>query len=129
MAENSLTDAIGEIRKTFNRPFSADRDTSLQRLLLAAEVVSHVHGEDILYGLASDEDHPGACPHDPQRDWDQHFEADSGEWCCTDLPSGSECHCGADWPCEEYAAVLGALTGQGTTTVLAVLKEKTSGDG
>lgn len=82
------------------------------RLFTLALTVHAMHYPLPLCGPASEEDNPGACPHDPELDWDEHFEADNGTWCCTSNALGTECRCGADWACEEYEAVLAALTGE-----------------
>jgi hypothetical protein len=93
----------------------------LPRLRGVAFVVKQLHREDKLYLSVSDEDHPDVCPHDPEQDWDAHFEGDDGIWYCTSRPAGSECRCGKEWPCEEYAAVLGALTARDRSAILAAL--------
>lgn len=89
----------------------------VRRLLAALEAALSHHQQTPLYGRASAEDKPDACPHDP--DDALHFEADSGGWLCEGRPDGAVClSCTedgepVDWPCPEYAAVLAALAGRG----------------
>jgi hypothetical protein len=129
MDNDTLAAALGEIRKTFNRPVPGEQNEAVQRLLLAVDLVGGTHYRTTVFGPASDEDNPSACPHDLESDHDEHFEGDDGNWYCTSRPVGSQCRCGEEWPCGEYAAVLGALTGRGTTTVMAALtrEEKPGG--
>jgi hypothetical protein len=82
----------------------------------AVEAALRHHQRVPLYGNASTEDEPGACPHDP--DSPLHFEGD-GEWLCEGKPEGAACSCAesADgeqlpYPCDEVAAILAALTGE-----------------
>ena len=95
--------------------------TAVPRLLGAVEAALKFHERHPLYGNASTDDEPGACPHDP--DAPEHFEdADEpGKWLClakfeadacsgcTGTPDGEY----ADWPCPEYEAILAALKGEG----------------
>ena len=85
------------------------------RLFTLALTVHTMHYPLPLCGPVGDEDNPGACPHDPEMDWDEHFEGDDGNWYCTSMRTGVECRCGAPWKCEEYEALLAALTGKGGT--------------
>lgn len=54
-----------------------------ERLFMLALTVHAMHYPLPLFGLAADEENPQACPHDLESDWDGHFEADEGSWCCT----------------------------------------------
>jgi hypothetical protein len=88
-----------------------------ERLFMVAVTVHAMHYPLPLYGPAANEGNVRACPHDPDSDWDEHFEADNGTWCCTSRPMGVECRCGEPWKCEEYEAILTALTGKGDGNV------------
>lgn len=112
MTIGPLDRAVEEARKALLMGGAAAGDTA-QRLYGAAFVIMQLHREDKLYLSASDEDHPDACPHDPENDYDEHFEGDDGIWYCTSRPAGVECRCGAEWPCGEYVDVLAAITGRG----------------
>lgn len=86
------------------------------RAFAAAEAALRHHQPVPLYGNASTEDEPGACPHDP--DAGCHFESDDGEWLCELKREGTACSCteSADgeripWPCDEVTDILAALTG------------------
>jgi len=54
-----------------------------ERLFMLALAVHAMHYPLPLCGPAAEEDNLGACPHNPELDWDEHFEADDGSWCCT----------------------------------------------
>lgn len=105
------------------------------RLLAAVDAALEHHERVPLYGNASTEVEPGACPHDP--DSGLHFEADdgSGEWLCEGKPEGAVCSTCVDgeggerlpWPCDEYAAILAALTGRTVADVLYDLKGESGG--
>jgi len=91
------------------------------RLLLAAIEAALKHHQPVpLFGKASAEEDPDACPHDPGEDWDCHFEdPDSGEWLCEETTAGAVCSCTESpdgervpWPCDEVADILAALTGK-----------------
>jgi len=91
------------------------------RLLLGALDAALKHHQRVpLFGGASTPEKPDACPHDPERDWDCHFEdPDSGEWLCEETTAGAVCSCTErpdgellPWPCDEVAAILAALTGK-----------------
>jgi hypothetical protein len=101
-------------------------------LALAGAALKH-HRPEPLYGNASTEGEPGACPHDP--DSPLHFEADdgSGEWLCEGRPEGVVCSCteSADgeqvpWPCDEVADILAALTGKEAGSGAPVMPESRS---
>jgi hypothetical protein len=91
-------------------------DCALKALAGVEAALKH-HQRVPLYGSASTEEEPGACPHDP--DSFLHFEADdgSGEWLCEGKTEGAACSCteSADgeqlpYPCDEVTAILAALT-------------------
>ena len=130
MADNTLDAAVETARQALLLG-GPDAGQTAQRLLGAAFIVMQLHREDKLYLSASDEDHPSACPHNPESDWDEHFEGDDGVWYCTSRPAGSECRCGAEWPCGEYVDVLAALTGRwdDREQILTALTGKEAGDG
>ncbi len=111
MPKGPLDDAVEQVRLAIMRG-SPHADKFVPLLFGVAEIVCQLHREDKLYLPAADEGNPGRCPHDPESDWDEHFEGDDGVWYCTSRPAGSECRCGAEWPCGEYTDVLAALTGQ-----------------
>lgn len=88
------------------------------KALDAVDAALRHHQRVPLYGNAATADKPGNCPHDPERDWDCHFESDDGEWLCEGKPEGAACSCGASpdgertpWPCDEVADILAALKG------------------
>jgi hypothetical protein len=98
----------GELDRIKGEAFTPAAD----RLFAVAVTVHAMHYPLPICGPASEDDNPGACPHDPESDWDEHFEADDGTWCCTSNALGTECRCGEPWKCEEYEAILTALTGK-----------------
>jgi hypothetical protein len=107
---NAATDPLGaELDRIKGEAFTP----VAERLFMLALAVHAMHYPLPLCGPASEVDNPGVCPHDPESDWDEHFEADDGTWCCTSNALGTECRCGAPWKCEEYEAILAALTGKG----------------
>lgn len=104
---------------TANGEFIAHARTDLPRLLKAIGAVLDVHVPAGGYGPAADKGHPDACPHDPGKDWDAHFLADSGSrvtadvLLCESVPAGQFCQEDEqDWPCATYEAIMTALTGE-----------------
>jgi len=85
----------------------------------AVEAVLKFHERVPLYGNAATEEESDACPHDP--DSGLHFESGDGDWLCEGRPEGAVCSTCVDgeggerveWPCDEYLAILAALTGEG----------------
>lgn len=112
--------------------FAAHARTDIPRLLAAVEKACSFHQRFPLYGNASTDDEPGACPHDP--DHGLHFEPaeEPGEWLCQGRHEGAVCSTCTDgpggerlpWPCDEYAAILAALTGRTVADVLVILREE-----
>ena len=91
----------------------------LAKVIAALDAALSHHQRVPLYGLASTEEEPGNCPHDPERDWDCHFESDDGEWLCGGKPEGAVCSCTVSpdgervpYPCDEVADILAALRGE-----------------
>lgn len=93
------------------------------RAAAALDAALKRHQPRQLYGFIADENHPGRCPHDPDRDWDQHFE-DDGMWYCRDKPvlqvcvscaDGPDGDMWAEWPCPTYADIATALLGEAQT--------------
>jgi hypothetical protein len=91
------------------------------RLLKAVEAALKFHEPRQLHELAFDPRGNPRCGHDPDTDPDAHYEGDDdGELYCESLPDGVACSgCPespdgeyADWPCDEYTAILAALTGK-----------------
>jgi putative transposase len=88
----------------------------------AAEAALRFHQPVQLHGLAEDFKGNVTCGHGPDYDGDAHYEGDGGEWYCESLPGPVACSgCPgspdgeyADWPCDEYKAILAALTRSGT---------------
>jgi hypothetical protein len=88
----------------------------------AAEAGLSFHRPRQLHELAFNPNGTPRCGHDPNSDPDEHYEGDDdGEWYCESLPDGVTCSGEpgspdgeyADWPCDEYKAILAALTGEG----------------
>jgi hypothetical protein len=91
------------------------------RLLKALEKALSFHQPRQLHELAFNPNGTPRCGHDPDTDPDEHYEGDDdGEWYCESLPGGVACSGEpgspdgeyADWPCDEYKAILAALTGK-----------------
>lgn len=94
--------------------------TDVPRLLKALEKALSFHQPCQLHELAFNPNGTPRCGHDPDTDPDAHYEGDDGEWYCESLPDGVACSgCPespdgeySDWPCDEYKAILAALTGK-----------------
>lgn len=96
-------------------------------LLAAVDAALSHHRRVPLYGNASTEDEPDACPHDP--DSDLHFDDGNGEWLCEGKPEGAVCSCTESpdgeqlpYPCDEVTDILAALTGETPADALARLR-------
>lgn len=122
-ARDALVDRMRAGGTVGIREFNAAQDRLAGRvpgLLASVEAAAGRHQPVPLYGKASTGEEPDACPHNPDRDWDRHFESDDGEWLCELKPEGTVCSgCPGlpdgeriPWPCDEYEAILAALTGK-----------------
>ena len=146
MTDDKITAALAPVRERMaacDDGFFTDQVACIRsagdvpRLLAAVEAALSYHQRVPLYGNASTDGEPGNCPHDP--DDGLHFEYvdEPGEWLCQGSPEGAVCaSCTVDaagerapWPCDEYAALLGALTGRSAADVLAALTGKGGTDG
>lgn len=130
MADDPLAATLGHIRQEIEMASLGPMPTAPRRvvkchapaLLKAAEAALKHHQRIPVYGYAATETDPDACPHDPERDWDCHFENpdEPGELLCGHMPEGVVCSCTETpdgeripWPCDEVADILAALTGEG----------------
>jgi hypothetical protein len=91
------------------------------RLLALVAALLDGHEPEPLYGPVHDDAGRTVCGHDPDLDWDCHFEADGGEWLCRESPAGFACRTCFDtlldddstsWPCQTWCTAYEALTGQ-----------------
>lgn len=125
MADNPMSAALAEIRER-HRDIDCAAVAYLSagdipRLLSAVEAALKFHQPRQLYERAFDPKGNPRCGHSTETDPDVHYEGDDGEWYCVDLPGGVACSgCAespdgeyAEWPCDEYTAILAALTGTG----------------
>lgn len=100
--------------------FIAGAREDVPQLLAAVDAALKFHQPRQLHELAFNPDGTPRCGHDPDSDPDAHYEGDDGLWYCESLPDGVTCSgCPespdgeyADWPCDEYRAILAALTGK-----------------
>jgi hypothetical protein len=131
MRDNPASAALAKFRERYECVFGAHGRPDLlaavtvvrdqPRLLKALEAALKFHEPRQLHKLAFNPDGTPRCGHDPDSDPDAHYEGDDGLWYCEDLPAGVACSgCPespdgeyADWPCDEYKAILAALTGKG----------------
>jgi hypothetical protein len=130
MPDNPATVALEEFRERYECVFDAHgrpdllaavkavRDVPL--LLKALEAALKHHQPVQVHGTAEDSKGNVTCGHGPDYDGDAHYEGDDGLWYCESLPGPVACSgCPgspdgeyADWPCDEYKAILAALTGK-----------------
>jgi hypothetical protein len=120
VADDPLSAALAEIGEALDSGDAGRWYEAGRRMSRALGAALKFHQRVPLYGNASTEGEPGACPHDP--DSGLHFEdgAGSGEWLCEGRPEGAVCSACVDgeggerldWPCPEYTAILTALTGE-----------------
>jgi hypothetical protein len=103
------------VLKTYHPFYRAD----VFRLLKAVEAALDGHEPVPAYGPALNPDGTSACGHD--FDDARHFEVSVGEWACQGDPGPPVCaRCSdallveeeAEWPCRDYRAITGALTGE-----------------
>jgi hypothetical protein len=85
----------------------------------AAEAALKFHLPVQLHGMAEDFKGNVTCGHGPDYDGDEHYEGDDGLWYCKGKPTVVICSTclgdggdGAIFPCDEYKAILAALTGK-----------------
>lgn len=89
------------------------------KALAAAEAALSRHRPVQLYGVTECFNGSPGCDHGPDYDGDAHFEGDDGLWRCRDKPAVAICPAclnedaeGVIFPCDEYKAILAALTGR-----------------
>jgi hypothetical protein len=85
----------------------------------AVDAALNYHRPVQLYGVTECFNGSPGCDHGPDYDGDVHFEGDDGLWRCRDKPTVVICPAclnedaeGVIFPCDEYNAILAALTGE-----------------